>query len=112
MQAETLWEAQRLTDEAIDRVRVHANDEWMREVRAIVWRLARARGEFTTDAVWAQVDRLEATTHEPRAMGAVMRAAAKAGWVTPTDRVSNSARPECHCRPVRVWRSLVLEVQS
>lgn len=112
MHGETLWEAQRVTEEAIARAQANANDEWMREVRAIVWRLARARTEFTTDQVWVQADRLEATTHEPRALGAVMRAAAQAGWVTPTDRVRNSVRPECHCRPVRVWRSLIVEVPS
>lgn len=108
----TVEEAQKLTDEAIDLVQAYANDNWIREVRRVVLSLARSQEEFTTDEVWAQVDLLDASTHEPRAMGAVMRSASRARWITPTDRVRQSVRPECHRRPVRVWRSLMLNTDS
>jgi hypothetical protein len=108
---QTLWDVQALTTEAIERVEEHANDRWIAEVRDVVRLLASCRHEFTTDDVWLQVDRLDVTTHEPRAMGAVMRFAARSGWVTATDRVVSSLRPECHCRPVRVWQSLLKGTQ-
>jgi hypothetical protein len=103
---------QKLTDEAINMVEAHSNDNWIREARRIVLSLARTQKEFTTDEVWAQLDLLDARTHEPRSMGAVMRSASRARWTTPTDRVRKSVRPECHSRPVRVWRSLMLNIDS
>jgi hypothetical protein len=43
---------------------------------------------------------------EPRAIGAMMTNAAKAGVIAPTNRYTPSARPECHRRPVKIWKSL------
>jgi hypothetical protein len=73
-----------------------------------------ARAEFfTSDAVWFEIKEIDdaASTHEPRAMGAVMRRAASMGIVAPTDRYETSARTVCHNRGVRVWRSLRLRVE-
>jgi hypothetical protein len=44
--------------------------------------------------------------HEPRALGALMREAARNGLIEATDRVRPSERPQCHMNPKRVWRSL------
>jgi hypothetical protein len=56
-------------------------------------------GLFTTDDVWARVGK----PPEPRAMGAAMTRARAMGICKPTDSWQQSARPECHARPVRVW---------
>ena len=55
---------------------------------------------FTTDLLWKTLP----TPPEPRAMGAVMTAARRDGLIRPTPNFAQSARPECHCRPVRIWR--------
>jgi len=46
-------------------------------------------------------------THEPRAMGAVMRSLARARVIEATDRTVESVRKANHRRPVRVWKSLI-----
>lgn len=96
-------------EEAIARADEHADPDW-KEIayRAIVW-LARVYSEFTTDDVWDAMVRWypQATTHEPRALGAIMRKAARNGVIEKTDRVRESIRPVCHRNPKAVWRSRV-----
>jgi len=87
--------AEAARDEAIDRVEANAHHDWLVQARQAVLWLAHNRDEFTTGV----------GTHEPRALGAVMRWAARSGVVVKTDRVVNSCRVECHARPVAVWRS-------
>ncbi len=95
-------------DAAIDRVDENADEAWKKAAAVIVERLCRTRGEFTTDDVWKLLADSGRGTHEPRAMGAVMRTAATGGLCANTGRVVKSVREECHNRPVAVWRSLVL----
>lgn len=78
-----------------------ASAEWIETALEAVERVSFEREEFTTDDLWPYVT----PPKEPRAMGAVMRAAVKAGYCTPTDRTVKSERKECHSRPLRVWRS-------
>jgi hypothetical protein len=100
--------AQLSLDEAVERVGTHADGNWVDEARQAVVVCARRGGEFTTDEVWSWLDWFStATTHDPRAMGAVMRWAVQARLIEPTDRYTKSERPACHKRPVRVWRPLV-----
>lgn len=105
MSQPTLWDAQTVASEAVNRVGAHADADWLSAAHRIVRRLADTRNEFTTDDVWAALDELDVVTHEPRAMGAVMRQAARGGVIVKSDRVRNSVRVECHARPVAVWIS-------
>lgn len=91
-------------DEAIGRADDHADTEWKRHAEQVIAWTARALGEFTTDDVW---DRIGSgfSTHEPRALGALMKRLATRGVITPTERYRTSKRTECHNRPVRVWRA-------
>ena len=94
-------------DQAIEQVDTNASPEWKQHAIEAVKHLARMRPEFTTDDVHQYLaDRGVEMTHEPRALGAVMVAAARARIIAPTDRYTPSARPECHRRPVKIWRSL------
>jgi hypothetical protein len=86
----------------LEQVEANANPDFITEATAVVEHLAATRVEFTTDDVW---QRLSVGTHEPRALGAVMRKAAKAGLIRRTNRVQVSVRPSCHQRPVAVWES-------
>jgi hypothetical protein len=97
-----------LLEEAIDRVGVNADLSWAVEALNIVGMLSIERHDFTTDDVWEWMNHLhpEMTTHEPRAMGAVMRRAAQMRLCAPTERYSKSMRPECHRRPIRVWQGI------
>ena len=98
-----------LRDSAIDAVFIAADDDWKVLAANCVRKLAAHRDEFTTDAVWALIKKHDAfcDTPEPRAMGAVMKRAVAENVIAPADRAPvPSVRPECHRRPLRVWRSL------
>lgn len=96
-------EAGQARDEALARVEAHAAPDWMTACRAVVLRVA-AGHEFTTDHVWAWLLVNEAKTHEPRAMGAVLRQLAREGVIVKTGVYRPSKRRECHARPIPVWR--------
>lgn len=99
-------EGTRRRDEAIARAEQHAVVDWNDEVDRAILRVARRRDLFTTDDIWQELLTAPAWTHEPRAMGAAMRRAERAGWCSPTADWWLSKRPACHRRPLRVWRSL------
>jgi len=93
-------------DEAIDRVEEHANSEWKEVAYVTAIEVARTRRFFTSEDVWDALSG-DASTHEPRAMGAVMRRLRKENVVEPTDQFITSTSPLGHGRPSRVWRSLL-----
>lgn len=98
-------EAHEVTEEAIQRVDDHGEPDGKALLLIAVYRVALRELYFTTDDVWA----LEPVpgVHEPRVMGAIMRTAAKKGWIEPTDRYEKSKRVKAHRNPKLVWRSLV-----
>lgn len=98
-------EAARARDKAIEQVERGAGDEWMDMALAAVAQVARSKEFFTTDDLWEFVSQ----PSEPRAMGAVMTRARNVGIATATDRTINSDRKECHARPLRVWKSNILQ---
>ena len=101
-QQATLAEA--LTTASIEQVREHADADWLHEARVVLVKVCATHTTFTTDDLWAKGLPMP---REPRALGAIMREAAKAGVCVATDTYARSTRPECHTRPIRVWRSLL-----
>jgi len=100
-------DAERARDEAVARAGAHADRHWKQQAKQAVLWLAHHRDEFTSDDVWRLLEG-RAVTHEPRALGSVLRSMAKAGVISKSDRVVNSRRAECHARPVAVWLSAVV----
>lgn len=94
-----------LTSEAIERVAAHAHQEWRSEARHVVERLASTKSLFTADEVWAELDKASFTTHEPTALGAVMRDAVRTGTIMATGSYWPTKRSAAHRRPVAVYRS-------
>lgn len=89
------------------------DEQFVRRARRLIDVLASARPSFTTDEVWAELDKrpvggfsLYNAPDEPRHMGVVMRQAQKDGMIRPTMMFRHSERPVCNKRPVRVWESL------
>jgi len=87
-------------DEAIARVEEHAPIDWMEQARRTVLRLSEGRAFFTSDDVWE----ILGSPPEPRALGAVMQRLSREGKIQATREWRQSVRPECHARPVRVWK--------
>ena len=106
---EQLTLAEQARDEAIKQVARPAAD-WIEEAVAAVAAICRSRGrggEFTTDAIWAVLNRWGVEPPaEHRAMGAVMKRVPKLGLAVPTDRTRKSTRVVNHACPLRVWRIL------
>lgn len=92
-------------DDAIRRVGGHAPEGWYATARRVVKELARScNPEFTSDDVWHHLEALGVgAPPEPRALGAVFRAAQRDGLIKPTSRYVPSDRPGRHRGPIRVW---------
>lgn len=93
-------------DKAIAQVATNTNPAWATETMLIIKQIATNTFDFTTDDIWQALSETSLPTpHEPRALGALMIAAQRAGLIAPTDRYRQSKRPECHARPIRVWQA-------
>lgn len=94
--------------QAMNRVAENASIHWLSAAKHAGVLVAQRRAEFTTDPIWRVLE-LQGVhaPHEPRAMGAVMTALIKSGVCMKTDRVQQSVRPECHMRPITVYKSLL-----
>ena len=95
-----------LRDQALVDVATNTNPTWAAETMLIIKQIATDTFDFTTDDIWRELATAPLPTpHEPRALGALMVAAHRAGLIAPTDRYRQSKRPECHARPIRVWQA-------
>lgn len=103
-----LFAARAAKAEAMARVEEHADTSWKAAARQAVLNAARELPRFTSDDV---MDRIggEVSTHELRALGPVMLAAAKCGWIAKVDCAAvPSRRTSLHASPRTVWRSLIV----
>ena len=94
-----------LTTLAIGAAGLHADHRWRTLVTAATIRLVLLAEAFTTDDVWDQLDSQGVTTHDNRALGAVMKAMQQCGLIEATTTFLPSSRTVNHHRPVRVWRA-------
>jgi hypothetical protein len=85
--------------------------DWRPWAEIALYNAAVSGETLTSDEVWRMLQGKEIPPpDEPRAMGAVMIAGAKRGWVTKTEQfvvADNPATNRNHGRPSRVYRSLV-----
>lgn len=98
------------TDEADYMLAVEQNAKagWIATVLDSIQTLARTQPTLTTDDVWAYMEWREADrTHEPRAMGAAFKRAARLGMIESAHEFVKSTREKCHHRPIAVWRSRI-----
>lgn len=95
------------TQLAIDTVEDNAHEQWLDVAYAVLYELALTRDYFTSEDVtdFMRARYPDVTTHEPRAMGAVMRRGKRDGIVASTDRSVWSRSPNSNAYLSRVWRS-------
>jgi hypothetical protein len=98
----TLPEARAEAAIAIERVEQAADRDWLDIAYEAVERTCREMPTFISDDVWL---RNLPTTREDRALGPVLKRAAKDGLCRRTDRVRPSVRSHGSGKPV--WESLV-----
>ena len=87
---------------AVDSVLDHAGEQWKAKALEAVRRAALCNTTVLVTDVWM---RLDEATYDARAIGGVMREAARRGWLTNTGQWHKSSIPEHHGRPLTVWRS-------
>ena len=94
------------TEAAIAEVAAHTNEEWRGVAMEAVAAVARRLQPFTTEDVWLYLREHfpDAGVHNNKAMGPIMRAAQKAGWIEKTDS-HRAAEQMAHNRPMQLWRS-------
>lgn len=100
--------AEQAKNQALGWVDEHTDAIWKDAAWQALTHIASRVPEFTTDRVWYELERMRVgPPREPRALGAVMRNAAKSGMIAKTDRVHTSVRVANHRRPIAVWESLI-----
>ena len=90
----------------IAQVEANAPDYWKEAALKAVKECATSYIEFTTDEVWAVLERQRMDRPPtPAAMGAVMLRASREGLVIKTGKYRVSRQKTNHARDVAVWRS-------
>lgn len=92
------------TQLAIDAAGAFSNPDWYNQAEIAVLRLIRRGTYFTTDDVWEWLRESGSTTPEPRALGSVIQQFARDRRIVATGMYRKSTRPECHRRPLAVWK--------
>lgn len=95
--------------EAMDRAERHANAHWWICMLQSGREVALRKPYFFTDDIvaWCQQHHPNASTHEQRAIGPLMRALARAEVCTATQDWVQSTQKQNHRRPMQVWWSLI-----
>ena len=95
--------------DGMDRAELHADPEWKRIMLICVLEVAKRKPFFSTDDLerWRLVYFPNHTTHEHRAIGPIMREAAKLEYCVKTLDWVESSQKINHQRPMRVWFSRV-----
>lgn len=86
--------------EAIQRALDAADAEWKIAAKLALAQVAVSHDEFSSDDLWSRL----AKPREPRALGGVIQAGVRAGWMKDTGRTIKAGS---HLRPLTVWASLV-----
>lgn len=93
--------AEAARDAGIARANSGVDPEWKLAARRALWHLIQGGQEFTADDVWELIPP-GLVTPEPRAMGAVITAAKRAGFVRHV-RYGRSRTTSGHMHPISVW---------
>jgi hypothetical protein len=95
--------------DGMDRAKRHADPHWWQCMIESLKHIATTRQEYDVDDVELHCEKYHpnASTHEPRASGPVMRHAAINAWAVPTGMHKKSIQPKRHRRPVERWHSLI-----
>lgn len=84
----------------------NAGKTWQEIATDSVLTVARLNMTFTADDVWAWIES-HSLPQPPNkaALGSVFKALSRDQFIRATGEWRNSARPETHTRPLRVWRA-------
>lgn len=91
-----------LRDEALEAV---DDPPWKAFALQALEKVARRQDELSSEDVWEELEIMGIPKpSEGRAMGPVLMAAVKSGWIIP-DRYEHATNPKHHAMPKRIYRS-------
>jgi hypothetical protein len=101
-------EAKQKTEQAIKEVAERMDTDWRAAAIKMLKMICYRNETLTSDDLWFAMETHypELDTHEPRAMGAIMRWGVTHKWIAKTPNYVASTRPVAHKKPTAVWRSL------
>ena len=106
------WEAIEAKKEGMERVDKHASEAWKKLMYRLIVTAARTKPQFTSDDIFDLFFMLgeRPETHDYRALGPVMREAAKNNICVKANVAPiNSSRRSLHASPRTVWISLLFK---
>jgi hypothetical protein len=96
---------QQLAAEGMDAAIRNAGKTWQEIATETVLTVGRLNLTFTADDVWAWFESHYLPQPPTRqALGSVLNQLSRSKQIVATGQWRNSARPETHTRPLRVWR--------
>jgi hypothetical protein len=95
--------------DGMDRAERHAEPYWWQCMLEAAKAVAQRKPYFFSDDVvrWCREHHPNVTTHEPRAIGPLLREACRLGYAEKTQDYVPSEQRQCHSRPMLVWYSLI-----
>lgn len=90
-----------------------AEQAWIKTVFGCILKVARAQSEFTVDAIWEQIEKVQSKGKMPRShidhriLGPMIRHMVAEGLVGSTGYYTKSMRPAGGSRPITVWESFI-----
>lgn len=98
-------QAEREATEGMELSYRNAPSRWKVNAQKVLRELCLNQPKFNTDEFWYALDDKGINTGEPRALGAIIKGAARAGMIRKTGEFVESARR--HKAPIPVWESLI-----
>lgn len=95
--------------DGMERAERHADEHWWQCMMECAKQVAEAKPYLFTDDIVGLCKDLHpnASTHEHKAIGPLMRACCRLGYFEPTQDFVESSQQQNHRRPCRVWHSLI-----
>ena len=101
------------TAEAVAAITSRTSEDWRASALAAVRVVAERQTILTTEDVWLYLHDEGETVevHDHRAMGPIMIAARRAGWIERREGAYQDALRMSHGRPLRLWNSCLCKLE-
>lgn len=97
------------TEASIQAAHEHADEQWKQTAYAAIVTVARHQPRLTADDVWDELRGSTPVTHEPSALGPLIRIAANRRIIRKLPGELVKTRFERRHRELQVWESLILD---
>lgn len=97
------------TEAAIQAAHAHADETWKSTAYAAIVTVARRKPKLSADDVWEELQGSTPTTHEPSALGPLIRIAARNGIIRKAHGEMVKTRFERRHRELQQWISLIVD---